>query len=330
MVLWLGFAALAGVGTPVTVCAQAPLAADVQRYPLKGVKGRFDYLEIDAGRDRLLADHTGNGTLDVFTLADGAPVGSVPVGAAQGVAVDAARGRYYVTVSDRKQLAVVDAETLQILGAVDLPGAPDSLVFNPASGEVYVDHDDANDVWVVDPARREIVATVTIPTAPEYAVADPGGGRVYQNIKSEPLLLVLDTKTHAVTARYATSPAERPHGLALDAKRRQLFCAGANGKLAVLDADAGRVVEAVDVASGVDQIAFDPASNRVYCASGKAGISVVDVAGEHAKLLGTVKMPTGTHTVAVDPKRGTAWTAYGDDAGSTLLRIRLGTDVKGL
>jgi hypothetical protein len=37
------------------------------------IKGKFDYLQVDEQFHRLLANHTGNGTLDVFDLPASAP-----------------------------------------------------------------------------------------------------------------------------------------------------------------------------------------------------------------------------------------------------------------
>src|SRR4051812_2190530 len=81
-------------------------------------KGSYDFQHIDAGRNRLLAAHTGNGTLDVFDLDSGKLVKHIATGKAQGEAVDAAGGKYYVSVSAEKIVAIVDAKTLEKTGEV--------------------------------------------------------------------------------------------------------------------------------------------------------------------------------------------------------------------
>src|ERR1700756_4946984 len=89
-----------------------------------GTKGGFDFLQVDQQLHRLLADHTGNKTLDVFDLPDGKLIKSVATGAAQGVSVDTAHDSYYVTVSDQKKLVEVDRRTLDVSGSGDLAGPP--------------------------------------------------------------------------------------------------------------------------------------------------------------------------------------------------------------
>lgn len=284
-------------------------------------KKGFDYLEVDRPLKRLLADHTRNGTLDVFDLPDGKLRKSVPVGTAQGVAVDADRNKYYVTVSDKKDLAIIDRQTLEVVDQISLPDAPDSLVYNPKNGLVYVDRDDGNDVWVVDPTAKKIVETVSIPTGPEYVVYDPASDRIYQNIKSTPLMVVIDPSTNKPIGTWSTEPAQKPHGLAIDSETKRLFVAGANGKLAVLDVASGKVLSSADILPGVDQIAFDSGSKRIYCASGRAGLSVLEETETGVKSLGNVATPAGAHTLAVDPDTHAVWIAYAKEDEAYVARL---------
>ena len=278
-----------------------------------GTKGGFDFLEVDRQMHRLLADHTGNKSLDVFNLPDGKFIKSVATGAAQGVSVDAAHDNYYVTVSDQKKLVEVDRRTLEVSGAVDLPGPPDALTYFPKTGMVYVDHDDGEDLWVVDPMAKKIVATITIPTAPEYILYDPDFDGLFQNIKSKPVMLVIDATANTVAQTWSTLPAEKPHGLAIDPKTRRLFSAGGNGKLVVMDCTTGVCLKSLDIAPGVDQIAFDPGNQRIYCASGQGELSVLQETVEGAKSLGEVETPKGAHSLAVDPDTHSVWIAFAKD-----------------
>jgi DNA-binding beta-propeller fold protein YncE len=109
--------------------------------------------------------------------------------------------------------------------------------------------------------------------------------------------------------------------LALDAKTHRLFCAGTNGKLAVLDSLTGQVLSSVTIASGVDQIAFDAELKRVYCASRNGVISVLEETGEGASPLGDIKTAPGAKTIAVDAKTHAVWVAYADKDKSYLLRL---------
>ncbi len=303
--------------------AEAPLSPG-QPVLLPGTKGGFDFLEIDASKHRLLADHTGNGSLDVVDLADGKLIKSVPTGAAQGVAVDEAGGKYYVSVSKQKKLAIVDRETLAVTSEVALSGPADALTFDAKNGHVYVGHDDEKEVWVVDPKAGKVVGTVAIAEGPEYVIYDAASDRIFQNIKSNDTVAVISPGTNTVTASWPTKPATKPHGLAMEAKTNRLFISGTNGELAVLDAKTGAVTASAKIAPGVDQIAFDPELRRVYCASSTGVISVVQITDAGATALGDVKTGNGAKTLAVDPQTHAVWTAYADANGAYVLKLTAG------
>lgn len=308
---------------------QLPLASGAETPPLvesepilvPATKGKFDYLKVDERSHTLLADHTGNGTLDIFDLPDGKLRQTVPIGAVHDLAIDQERGKYYVTVSDLRNLTIVDRQTLKVDGSVALPGAADGCAYDPKNGLVYVDRDDGEDVWVVDPSARRIVTVIKIPKDPEFILYDPVSDRVYQNIKSNPVMLVIDPAVNSVSETWSTEPAENPHRLAINAEAHRLFSAGGNGKLSVLDSVSGNVFASSDIVSGVDQIAFDRGNKRIYCASGRAGLSAVEETADGLRSLGSIPTSAGAHTLAVDPATHDVWIAYAKENKSFICKL---------
>ena len=305
---------------PTFSYADVPLVAG-QPIALAGTKGGFDFLEIDATKHRLLADHTGNGSLDVIDLADGKLIKSIPTGSAQGVAVDEAGGKYYVSVSKQKKFVIVDRETLAVTGEVALGGPADALAFDPKNGCAYVGHDDEKELWVVDVKAAKVVASVPIAEGPEYVIYDAASDRIFQNIKSNDTVSVISPGTNTVTESWTTKPAAKPHGLAMEAKTNRLFIAGTNGELVVLDAKSGKVTGSAKIAPGVDQIAFDPGLRRVYCASSSGVISVVQITDSGATSLGDVKTAKGAKTLTVDTATHAVWTAYAEGTSAYVLKL---------
>ena len=284
-------------------------------------KGGFDYLQVDDAKRRLLANHTGNNTLDVFDADSGKLIKHVQTGKAQGVAIDPDGGKYYVSVSREKIMVTVDRESLEKNGEVKLSGPADAIAFDPKNHCAYVCHDNATELWAVDTKAEKIAATITIPVGPEFVIYDSSTDRVFQNIKSNDSLLVIDPTSNTIKETWNTAPAKKPHGLAIDSKTKRLFCAGQNGKLAVIDAQSGKVIADVDIDTGIDQIAFDSGNKRVYCASGKGSVSVVEETDDGAKSLGIVKTAAGAKTIAVDPKTHAAWIAYADKEHAYVRRL---------
>src|SRR3954447_25410198 len=89
---------------------------------LKGTKGRFDFIAVDADRRRLLAAHTGNNSLDVIDLDKGELIKVIPTGAAQDRVLSRNTNLYLVSVSKPPQLEIIDAEGLTSTGTVPLAG----------------------------------------------------------------------------------------------------------------------------------------------------------------------------------------------------------------
>src|SRR5882672_5367041 len=228
--------------------------------------GKFDFLRIDSKRRRLLAAHEKDGTSDFIDLRKPALIGRLKVGAAVDTAMDPESTFYYVSVQEEERVAVVDAATLKEVKSIKMAGPTDAIIYEPKNHLVYVTHDEGANVWVIDPSTAKVVASIAVPGVPEFMVYDESTDRIYLNIKSADKVAVIDPNSHKTVAEWGTGPAGQPHGMALDAAHHRIFTAGGNGKLAVIDTQTGKVTGSTDIAAKVDQIAFDPVKQFVYCA----------------------------------------------------------------
>jgi DNA-binding beta-propeller fold protein YncE len=283
--------------------------------------GSFDFLHVDAAKRRLLAAHTGNNSLDVFDLDTGKLIKHVPTGKAQGEAVDSKAGKYYVSVSAERIVAVVDSKTLEKVSEITIPGDADDMLFNPKNHCAYVDFDHGTNVWVIDTRSEKIIAAIPIPETPEAIVYDPVSDRIFQNVVSDNSLQVIDPASNTVKEHWSLAPAAKPHGLEIDSKTHRLFSAGNNGKLVVLDSTNGKLITTVDIAKGTDQIAFDPGNKRLYCGCAGGVISVVQETDGGATSLGDIKTAGTGKTLTVDPKTHAVWTAYFDKTNCYVLKL---------
>jgi hypothetical protein len=66
----------------------------------------------------------------------------------------------------------------------------------------------------------------------------------------------------------------------------------------------------------VDEIAYDEGNHTIYCASGQGKIASISMDNGQLKPLGDVPSQPGAHSVAVNPKDHTVWTAYMGTGGS--------------
>jgi len=288
----------------------APLSAG-EPVLLENTKGNFDFIRIDSAKHRLLLAHTGNKTLDVFDLESKHLLKSVPTGAAQDSAVDTKRGSYYASVSAPPRMAIIDAEKLEMSGEVPLPAAADLMTFNPVNGQAYVCNDEAGELWVINPDTKKIVATLTFSAkGMEDLAFDPEHKHLFQVVKNANQLASIDPWNNKVLQTWPTAPATNPHGMAIVPDAHTLLVAGGSGKLALIDRTDGKVLASADIASRVDEMAYDAALHLAYCGSSQNKISVVKVEAESLTSLGDVATPAGGKSVVVDPKTHTVWIAY--------------------
>lgn len=307
---------LAALWTGVLVMPGAMAAAPAQvlqpQAPIEvsAAPKRFDLMMVDGARHRLLAAHSQAGTLTVIDLAAGKLEREVPVGQSSGVAIDQQDGKYFVGTT--QGVAVVDRNTLQKTGFISTPGPTDAMVFDADRDRLYVGHDDDGELWVVDPRRNEITGRIAIPGAPELMAVDPQSHRLYVNIKPTNEVVAIDSGTAKIVAHWSTMPTDSPHGLALDRADRRLFVAGRSRTVSVFALPAGKPLTAIDIGPGhVDQIAFDALAHRLYCPS-SGRLVTVGVAADADTVLGSVAIPQGAHSVAVDPATHRVWIAYAD------------------
>jgi DNA-binding beta-propeller fold protein YncE len=80
--------------------------------------------------------------------------------------------------------------------------------------------------------------------------------------------------------------------VAIDESHHRLFVACRDGNLVVLDSDTGKVLQTLPISTGVDDMVYDPASQRIYVACGEGFVNVYhQIDADHYQSIG--KVPTG-------------------------------------
>jgi DNA-binding beta-propeller fold protein YncE len=276
-----------------------------------GTQGKFDFIKIDSANNRLLACHTGNGSLDVIDVTTSKLIKSIPTGNAQGVAIDSKNNRYFVSVSKPPKMVIVHSTKLEVIGEVALPGPADLVAYHPATNRVFVCNDDKPEMWVIDPMLKKIVSTINFPgRGMEDLGFDSQDTFLFQCLKDTSELAKLDLKTEKVAAKWSTSPVDNPHGMAMVPGTDQVLIVGGTGKLGLFDLSSGQIVGTVDVSPKVDEIAYDPILQRVYCASGLGTMSVIGLDHNTLASLPPLTISPGVHSIAVDPQTHAIWIAF--------------------
>jgi hypothetical protein len=89
------------------------------------------------------------------------------------------------------------------------------------------------------------------------------------------MVLQIDSRTLKVTSRWPLAPCKSPSSMALDRQQRRLFVGCADRRMAVVDADSGRVMATPPIGDGADASAFDADTQMAFSANGDGTLTVV-------------------------------------------------------
>jgi hypothetical protein len=258
-----------------------------------------DFLTIDQEGRRLF----GVGTV-VIDVDSAAIIGHVPLHTGWSIAIDRRLG-----VGIGRLGVIFDAQSLGALGHVDVHA--DGVAYDPLTHRAFLLDDT---VTVVDLQTRAAVgkigltegAAVTV----ESGVAD-GNGRLYLNDwyrrdANDSIgvgqILVINTRTLAIEAKWVFPTCYVPQGIALDKKRNRLMV-GCAHMLEVVEVPTGRLVTTLPLPGHVDQFGFDEAHHTLFCPDGKGHILIVRENGSASYAVqGQIDVGEGGSAVAFDPK----------------------------
>ncbi len=296
-------AALSAALSP-TLSFAAPAASPyhlVRKVSVPGDSG-WDYLYADGAAHRL---YITRGThVQVLNTQTGTLVGDIaPAQGVHGVALSP-DGKYGFISDGRANSALVfSTQTLKQTKSIAVGQRPDAIVTDPFSRRVFTLNGGSNDSTAIDAATQKVVGTVALGGRPEFAVAD-GRGHLYVNIEDKNQIVQVDTKTLAVLHTWPLAPGTGPSGLAMDLKGRRLFAVCDNNKMAIMNADTGKVVATPAIGNGPDAAAFDPRSGNAFSPNGEDGtITIVHEQTPNTFIpAGTVTTLPGARTMTFDPK----------------------------
>jgi YVTN family beta-propeller protein len=270
-----------------------------------GGDGGWDYLTADAAAHRLYITH---GTrVEVLDSDSGKPIGAITgLQGTHGVALDAA-GKYgYISDGRADAVVVFDRSTLKTVSSIPAGTNPDGIAYEPVTKTVWAFNGRSSNVTVIDTNTQKVVATIPLPGKPEFPVAD-GRGNVYDNIESKNEIVRLDAAAQKVTAEWPAC--DSPSGLAIDRAAHRLFSVCDGKKMAVMDADTGKVLATPEIGEGPDAAAFDAKEKLAFSSNGEGTLTVVDAGKSAFPVVQNLTTQRGARTMAFDSANGRIYLA---------------------
>lgn len=271
----------------------------VKTIPISGDHS-YDGMEFDAARRRLFIAH---GVHVVVIDPDNAKiVGDIPntLGAhAIALAPDLNRG--FITDGQTNDVTIFNLTTLKAIGVAPTAAEPYAIAYDPATKRIFTMNRRSSTATAINAVTGAIIGDIPLNGEPTAVVAD-GRGHVYVNLSSTSEELEINSKTLAILNRWPMSPCIQPSGLSMDAKRRFLFIGCWNDRMAIMNADNGKVLAAPAAGSRAGVSRFDPVTQYAFSANDDGTLTIViEAAGERFNVVENVETEHGAHTMALDP-----------------------------
>jgi len=270
---------------------------------IAGPDGGWDYARVDAsGRHLFVARGDAVTRID---LASGkvSSIGAIEHGHAVMPLPD---GRLIVTSGTDGTVRFIDAADGHELAKLATGRKPDAAITDADGARAFVMNSDSGTVTQIDTATMRATRTIPVKQALEYAAIE--GDRLYINNEDLNEIETVDVAKGVAGAPIALPGCEGPTGLALDAAHGRLISSCANGKAAIVDARARKLVGLVDIGRGPDAVILDAARNLAFIPCGKDGVlDILALGSGPVTRVGRVVTERGAKTGAVDTKTGTVY-----------------------
>jgi DNA-binding beta-propeller fold protein YncE len=272
------------------------LAKEVQSTRMVNVANHFDHFEVDLKRHRLFITPEDNKTVEVYDLQTGKLVHSIGgIGMAHGVLYRPDIDEVFVTDGTVGSLKIFTGDDYKLIKETKLLVDADSIGYDPKTHYLYIDNggkDAGLDyclVSIVNTDTGEHLGDIKVESNRVEAMKlENGGSRIFLNATEKNEVAVIDREKRTVVARWPVTGKVNV-SVALDEPHHRLFIACRDGKLMVMDSDTGKVLQTLPIATGVDDIVYDPASKRIYVACGEGFVNVYSQRdGDHYKAIGRI------------------------------------------
>jgi DNA-binding beta-propeller fold protein YncE len=308
-----------------------PLRLDAKLTMPASVQGKFDHLAIDQKHGRLFVAAESAHQVLVFDLKSGKYLRSIEGSdIPHAIFVREDRNRIYVTDGGTGALKVYDGDTYALLKTIPLKVDADSIGYDPATHLLYIvngggdAHESSSMLSVVDTTHDAKIADIKIDSDTLEAMAlERSTDKMYVNNPAKNQVEELNRKSRSIVASWPVTRGKRNVAMAMDEGGHRLFVASRSGDISVFDTATGREVKSMPIGKGVDDLAFDPATKRIYAPCGGDGLIYVYQQGEKEQYTLAGKVPSGAggknallgkslgrYFVIVPPKGTTAGAVY--------------------
>jgi DNA-binding beta-propeller fold protein YncE len=291
-------------------------------FPLSGRTTRFDYASFDANRGVMWIAHMGDGAVEAFDVRTNRVTRTVPISPAASVrGVLAARGNVYAAAQGLSAVIVLDGESGERRAAVPA-GDADGLAYDPATQRIFVSDEAGGQDVVIDARANRRIGEIALGGEAGNTVYDPVSRHIFAGVQTRDELAEIDPVRMTVVRRYPLLGCSSSHSVVVDGEQRAAYVGcQRNMQVVRLDLAAGKVTRIGGAGIGVDVMALDPATHRLYVASESGIVSVYDVSGRRLHRIAQAFLHLNAHVVAIDPATHRVYFPLQNAGGRPVMRV---------
>lgn len=277
--------------------------AYVKAGAIAGPDGGWDFANWDSAHHLLLVAHG----KDVLVIDPAHPQAVRTVGALQGahgVVAIPDSSNLLVTSGKDDTVRVIDEVSGKELASVPVAANPDAVILSASGTIAYVMAAKGGAISIVDLVKNAEVGRITLKPGLEVPVMVTPGLLAVNNEDANEIELA-NLLTRKAAGAIKLTGCDGPTGLAYDPATGLALSACANGKAALTDLRARRVVALLPIGEGPDTVIWDASRKRFLVPCGKSGtLSVIRMVGRKPVVEAAATTETSARTAAFDPVTG--------------------------
>ncbi|MGH9470881.1 MAG: hypothetical protein ACRD1N_11145 [Terriglobia bacterium] len=217
--------------------------------------------------------------------------------------------RLYITDGGAGGVKIFDSRNYRLLQFVKLRVDSDSICYDRASGDLYVDnggkeaHQIFSFVSIVDTGRDRKAGDIKIDGDTLEAMRlQRSGPLLFVNNPAKNQVEVINRQSRKIMSAWPVTKGRRNVAMAFDEAHHRLFLGCRSGQIVVMNTETGKEVRALPIGQGVDDLSFDPASQRVYASCHDAVYVYRETSPDQYASLGNVSSGPGGRTSRLVPQ----------------------------
>src|SRR5882762_7726580 len=273
----------------------------LQTIPLPDLKaGDFDHFAVDLAGNRLFLTGEANNSVLVLDIRTNKLIHTIAdVDEPHSMLYLPAAKQLWVVNGGDGTLKIFDSTTYALIESMKVTEGADSSAYDPAKHLLYIaaGGSDAKMAFtlinIINTSTRKKVGDIKVDSTNIEAMAiEKNGPRIFANIRDKSLVGVIDRVKKTVTTTWPLGELKGNTPLTYDEVNHRIFVVGRKpASLEVLDSESGKIIATLPTAEMTDDMAFDPASKRIYVACNEFAVVYLEKDADHYEELGRV--PTG-------------------------------------